>query len=154
MIVYRITKKKYAKNLDGIGAKINGGRWNKKGFPMLYTSNTASLAITEAAVHLDPKTLPDDYVLVYLQLPENVKIQKIRIAQLSPGWDNTEPGHFTKELGTKWLLKNETLSLEVPSAISPEENNILINPNHLQISQIKVIKTILLPAMLRFVKKK
>ncbi len=31
MIVYRLSKKKYSRSLDGIGASLSGGRWNNKG---------------------------------------------------------------------------------------------------------------------------
>ncbi|MEE4285058.1 MAG: RES family NAD+ phosphorylase [Mariniphaga sp.] len=51
MIVYRITKKEYT-TLDGTGGLFGPGRWHKKGNPIVYTSEHASLAAWEKIVHV------------------------------------------------------------------------------------------------------
>ncbi|HEY0678682.1 MAG TPA: RES domain-containing protein, partial [Chitinophagaceae bacterium] len=40
MIVYRIGRTKWAKLLDGEGARLYGGRWNHIGVPCVYTSES------------------------------------------------------------------------------------------------------------------
>lgn len=47
MRVYRIAKTKYIRDLSGTGARIYGGRWNKKGLGILYTSENRALATVE-----------------------------------------------------------------------------------------------------------
>ncbi|WP_133546662.1 RES family NAD+ phosphorylase [Salegentibacter sp. 24] len=42
MIVYRFAKKKRIKDLCGTSGKLTGGRWNLKGFPVLYCASTSS----------------------------------------------------------------------------------------------------------------
>ena len=45
MLVYRLCKSTYiADPLSAEGARRVGGRWNPKGFPILYTSATPELA--------------------------------------------------------------------------------------------------------------
>ncbi|HVS77374.1 MAG TPA: RES family NAD+ phosphorylase, partial [Steroidobacteraceae bacterium] len=39
-------------DLLGKGAERTGGRWNRKGTPMLYCSSTIALACLETLVHL------------------------------------------------------------------------------------------------------
>jgi len=51
MFVYRITKKEHA-TLDGLGGLYGPGRWHKKGNPVIYTSEHASLAAWEKIVHV------------------------------------------------------------------------------------------------------
>jgi len=52
MVLYRITSKAYVRDLSGTGAFLYGGRWNKKGIRMLYTSGSLSLAALEIVVNL------------------------------------------------------------------------------------------------------
>ena len=48
MLVYRITGKKYADDLTGTGAAMFGGRWNKKGTPVLYTGESKDIALLDS----------------------------------------------------------------------------------------------------------
>ena len=51
MLLYRISKSIYADDLSGTGAGFYGGRWNPKGFQMVYTAGSTSLAILEFLAH-------------------------------------------------------------------------------------------------------
>ena len=61
MIVYRLCKSIYKKDLSGKGAEIAGGRWNSKGYAILYTSESRSLCTAEIAVHTPLGNVPADY---------------------------------------------------------------------------------------------
>ena len=55
MISWRIgtdTPDYAADDMDGIGAKMTGGRWNRKGTALVYSSSTRALACLETIVHL------------------------------------------------------------------------------------------------------
>ncbi|MNG31878.1 hypothetical protein D3C84_1177650 [compost metagenome] len=43
------------------------------------------------------------------------------------------------DFGTTWLKANTHLGLIVPSAVLVLERNVVINPNHPAVSQIKVV---------------
>ena len=139
MIIYRIASKDYIDDLSGTGAKLYGGRWNPKGTAMLYASENISLAILEILVHFDGLTIPDNLVLLKLEINdkfiEDYSISKFKKIQKSPA---AESG-FKKE-GQKWIKNNNSLALKVPSIIIPGEFNILINPTNNNFPSIKKIK--------------
>lgn len=142
MIVYRITKKEHAA-LDGMGGLYGPGRWHKKGFPVIYTSEHASLAAWEKIVHVVSfENIPNNLLLVKIELPENMEIQTVPQNILEKGWDSFPFSSETVNYGTSFLLKKEHLALKVPSVIIPDEFNIILNPLHPGINECKVISSI------------
>ncbi|MGY5851898.1 RES family NAD+ phosphorylase [Salegentibacter sp. F14] len=140
MIVYRIAKKKWIKDLSGTGAKLTGGRWNPKGFSVLYCASTSSLAILEKLVHVDFDLLPDDLFIAELKIPEN-RIKELTLKDLPKNWNKYPGPDMLKALGKKWLIENKYLILKVPSAVNPYETNFLINVGHPDIDKIKILKS-------------
>lgn len=61
-----------ADDLSGRGAELTGGRWNRKGTPVVYTASTPSLACLEAVVHLGASALPLNRFLVRIDVPDDV----------------------------------------------------------------------------------
>ena len=47
MRLFRIAKNRYISDLSGTGARANGGRWNRVGVGLLYTSPSRALATVE-----------------------------------------------------------------------------------------------------------
>lgn len=142
MLVYRITKSKYAEDLSGNGAKKFGGRWNNRGVPVVYTSAHISLAFLELLVNADVAQLQETYKIIEIELDEKALIDHIKNKDLPFGW---RAGHQTEglqDLGTTWLRRNSSLVLEVPSAVIPYESNYLINPLHpdFHLAEINEIK--------------
>ena len=70
MIVYRLTKAKYSHDRSGKGAEKTGGRWNSKGIPVVYTSESRALCTSEIAVHTPLGILPHDYMLITIEIPD------------------------------------------------------------------------------------
>ncbi|MCB9268953.1 MAG: RES domain-containing protein [Lewinellaceae bacterium] len=70
MIVYRIGKRKYAGDMSGRGAQMAGGRWNRKGIPAIYTSESRALSLLEVAVHLPLGMVPPSYSIATLEVPD------------------------------------------------------------------------------------
>jgi RES domain-containing protein len=142
MIVYRITKKEHAA-LDGMGGIYGPGRWHRKGSLVIYASEHASLAAWEKIVHMTSfENLPTNLLLVKIEIPELIEIQTVPPYVLVKGWDSFPFCNETVNYGTSFLQKNEYLALRIPSAIIPEEFNILLNPLHTDISACKVISSI------------
>jgi RES domain-containing protein len=142
MIVYRIVRKEHI-SLDGMGGLYGSGRWHKKGNLVIYTSEHASLAAWEKIVHVTNFTnLPNNLLLVKIEIPDNPEIQTVPETVLVKGSNSFPFASETVEFGTTFLRKIEYLALKVPSAIIPEEFNIILNPLHPGIKDCNVISTI------------
>lgn len=137
MDVYRVTKCAYINDLSGWGASVYPGRWNSKGVYILYTSLTPSLALLENRVHM-PSMPNEDYCLAKLSIPGD-KIQDIELSDLPSDWFTFPAPHKLKLIGDTFVKDNIYLGLIIPSAVLPEEQNLLINPRHADFAFSKVV---------------
>lgn len=124
--------------LDGEGARLAGGRWNSPGVPVVYASSTLSLAALEYLVHVDIEDVPDDLLALGIEVPDDAGSLEIRLDQLPPDWNRVEDHPACVDLGDEWAVTADALLLAVPSAIIPEELNLLINPAHPAAKTIRV----------------
>ena len=141
MKLFRIAKKQYISDLSGEGARLFGGRWNKRGTNMLYFSSHLSLAVLEVLAHFDQSLMPKDLYFTEIEIDDKW-INKDEDFSILKNHFRDNPPHFsTQEFGSNWIIKNEFVGLKVPSAIIPLEFNVLINPQHKNWSKHKVVKT-------------
>lgn len=138
MEAFRISKKKYIYDLSGDGAKKHGGRWNLKGTPMVYLGSTPSVVVLEYLVHIPLGAIPDDTAFATIHLPVK-KIPQIDITDLPPFWSDFPFPEKVAEIGTDWITSKASLCLKVPSAVSNEDFNILLNPMHTDIEKVKIV---------------
>ena len=141
MIVYRLSKSKYCRDLSGKGAEESGARWNSKGQRMLYTSQSRALCTAEIAVHTPLGIIPSDYVLTTIEIPANLTFLEINLSTLVADWKSFPYNHYTQKVGDNFIANNLSLILKVPSAVVQGDFNFLINPNHPEFKKIKIIKT-------------
>ena len=141
MKLYRIAKQQYLKDLSGEGARLYGGRWNKKGYSMVYFSESLSLALLEILVHMDFKYLTPDFGYLEVELQDTFFAPRLQVKKLNTTWRNNPPSLYTMDFGAKWLEAKKHMAIQVPSAILPLQSNILINPRHPDIDDLKIIKT-------------
>jgi RES domain-containing protein len=141
MIVYRISNEIYKDDLSGNGAAINGSRWNSKSLKLLYASQHISLCILESLVHLKTSYIPEMQYLLHIQMPETA-VQEITFQKMREDWKTDFV--YTQWLGDQFIISNKSLVLKVPSAIVPQEHNILINPLHKDFKRVKIIGSELL----------
>jgi RES domain-containing protein len=137
MLVYRIAGRKYSKDISGTGASLYGGRWNKKGTPVLYTSENEALALLEFIVNTPPLIIPDPDLLV-LEIPEN-SVTEITQKALPRNWDNYPAPAILAEIGQRWVAKNETIALRVPSCIIHNNSNYILNCQHPEYKTVRVV---------------
>jgi RES domain-containing protein len=140
MRVYRLSKAVYAKDLHGIGAEKWGGRWNSQGLPMVYTSQSRALCTAEIAVHTPIGILPEDYVLVTLEIPGH-SMFTLPLSGLPKDWKAIPPALSTRLLGDQFIKNKKFLSMKVPSVIVQGEFNFLINPRHARMKEVKIVST-------------
>jgi len=119
-------------SLGGEGAKITGGRWNRKGTPLVYLSPSISLACLETLVHLSGgATLPLNRYLIRVAVPEDLWGQRVVFdGDANVGWDAEPAGLVSLQWGTNWAQSNTGLLADVPSVVVTEERNVLLNPAH------------------------
>ncbi|MEJ7811771.1 MAG: RES family NAD+ phosphorylase [Gemmatimonadaceae bacterium] len=137
MRLWRLTRQSF-QLLDGEGARLFGGRWNPEGVPVVYTSGTLSLAALEYLVHVDIENAPADLVAVALDLPEASSIEDVRLADLPPDWRVLADHPACVAIGSRWAARAHSLALRVPSAVIPEESNVLLNPRHPEMQGVRV----------------
>src|SRR5262245_12559606 len=107
-IVYRLHSSRYAAS-SGEGAALHGGRWNLPGIPIIYASASPSLAVLEVLVHYS--VLPRDFVLTSISIPDSIMVESVPEAVLTHGWDNPVPISATREYGSRWVERGQSLVL-------------------------------------------
>jgi RES domain-containing protein len=138
MRIWRICRAPYAAEaFSGDGARRFGGRWNSHGVPMVYCSSSLALAAIELFVHLEPNLQPDDLVSIAATLPPGEPAQTLDPAKLPPEWwtDDYEP---LRALGDSWIREKTSLAMMVPSVPIRAEWNVLVNPLHPRISELRI----------------
>jgi RES domain-containing protein len=127
---WRITKRKHSNAaFNGSGARKYGGRWNSPGTSIVYTAETQSLAVLELLVHLEQPDLLQRYVLIGVTIDQTF-IEKVDRSRLPRHWQAEPPSIELRTIGDEWIASNTSVALQVPSAVVPAENNLLLNPAH------------------------
>jgi RES domain-containing protein len=134
--LYRFTAEKYKFDLSGEGSRLFGGRWNNKGNAVAYTSTTISLSLLELLIHsVSYEEIVTKYLMI-IEISAQIEIPEIKTSKLKADWIS-DIGN-TRWIGDEFLKAGSSLLLKVPSAIIPDEKNILINPNHKDFNKIKI----------------
>jgi RES domain-containing protein len=139
MRVFRLSKRKYSKELSGKGASKSGNRWNSKGTEIIYTSESRALAMAEVAVHLTLATLPSDYVMIEIDIPDSIKIKELKFKDLPDNWNSHPPNISTQKLGDAFIDAVDMCILKVPSAVVQGDFNYLINPYHEEFKKVTIL---------------
>jgi RES domain-containing protein len=134
--VWRLCKRAHSA-FDGEGSRLAGGRWNRRGTRMVYTSGSLSLAALEILVHCDPSLLPADLVAIPADIPVSLLIEPVDEGRLPTDWSRMPPPDALADLGSGWLDAARSPVLSVPSAVVPSERNYLLNPGHAEFAKIR-----------------
>ena len=135
MIVYRLARLPYVRDLSGYGASLSPvSRWNSMGVSMLYTAQNRALAFAEVFVHLKLRDLPQDMMMVTLLLPDNQRVNEAVLDKDIREYDLKT----TQRLGDEFVMNPFLFGLRVPSYVVPGEHNILINPRHKDLEKILI----------------
>lgn len=137
---------------SGEGARRYGGRWNKKGVPLVYTACSQSLAMLEMLVQDEP--LRACYYVIPADIPTGIKIDRITFDQLPADWRNRKALEQLRTIGSDWAVKQSGAVLQVPSAVVPAEVNYLLNVKHPDFAGISIGQPRELVTDLRLIKGK
>lgn len=147
MEVFRLARARHRKKLSGRGAAIKGARWNSIGTEVIYTAVNRSLAMAEVSVHLTLATLPTDFYMLTIFIPDGTSMQTITPEELPKNWNQFPHISATQEIGDAFIRENKYCLLKVPSAVTQGDFNILINPcltgrqaNHTEFKKIRIVE--------------
>jgi len=141
MEAFRLSREKFAGTLSGKGAAIKGARWNSVGVELIYAAANRSLAMAEVVVHLTLGTVPADYIMMTLFIPDDISLQKLNVTDLPPNWNIFPHPSSTQTIGDQFVAENKYCVLQIPSSVTQGDHNLLINPNHPDFKKIKIIAT-------------
>lgn len=137
LTVWRLVTARFAKSaFTGEGARLYGGRWNRKGVALVYTSASQSLAMLEMLVQDEP--LRAQYVAIDVRIPKAVTIDRIKVEDLPADWRDVTAREKLQLMGTQWAARQSAAVLAVPSAVVPSEFNYLLNPLHPDFRKIRI----------------
>jgi RES domain-containing protein len=137
VIVYRLTRKR-AEYLSGKGAYQVGGRWNSPGVYMLYTAESLALAKCEVARHVNFEDVPDNYVVLAIEIPDDSICD---IDNIPEDWKADPPDVVTKAIGDQFVERQNCIALKVPSVCDENSFNYLLNPQYPEYnSKVKIVK--------------
>jgi RES domain-containing protein len=132
-------------NLSGIGGLKSSGRWHSRGTEIVYLADNPPAALLERLVHLEIDTddVPSTYQLLAIDVSDDTGLETVIVNDLPPDWQTNEA--ITQLVGDRWLRERRTALLKVPSAITPHTYNWLLNPNHPDASNAKIVEVIVAP---------
>ncbi len=135
---WRLVKARHAAHaFDGEGARLYGGRWNSPNTKMVYSSQSAALAVLELLVHLNNSAVLSSYVLFSAQFDDRL-VTTLDRSRLPKNWRTFPAPAGLQVLGDEWVKSRASLVLAVPSAVVDGETNFLINPEHPDIGALVV----------------
>lgn len=115
-----------------------GGRWNRPGLAVLYTSQARSLAMLELIVHFSSKrafSLPYEFAHLHLDDKHIVDMQE-DLKDI----DLYRPNNpLLWKITDEYFTQRNVLCLKVPSVLVPKEYNYLLNPAHPGYPDISII---------------
>ena len=141
MEAFRLVREAFSGTLSGIGCGLYGGRWNSSGIELIYTSLNRSLAMAEVVVHFDILTIPDEYLMMTLYIPDDISLKKMNQTDLPPNWNDFPSPSSNLIIGDRFVFENQYCVLMIPSSVTKGDYNSLINPNHRDFARINIINT-------------
>lgn len=135
---WRIVDGRYADDaFSGEGSRRYKGRWHSVGVRIVYTCSSISLATLELLVRVSRAQLLRDYFVASCTFPEAI-VERVDIRSLPKNWRDYPAPPELAEIGNEWVLSRESAVLAVPSAVTPEEVNYILNVEHEHFRSVEV----------------
>jgi RES domain-containing protein len=102
------------------------GRWTSEGTPAVYAALSPTTALLEFLVHCEGG-LPDQVFLAKAHVPRD----RITVVHAYPStWRERPYRSEVQQVGDSWAKSHQSLAAQVPSALTEETCNVLLNPDH------------------------
>jgi RES domain-containing protein len=93
-------------------------------------------------VHMDRDLIPPTHQLLRVAVPDDIKVETVG-SELSQDWRSQTM--VSREIGDRWLDRSASVLLQVPSAISAQGANYLLNPAHHDAARVSIAEVIQAP---------
>ena len=145
--IYRIIEPRQASEPFSGPGSDGGGRWTSPRTPGVYASMTPATAMLEYLVHLEGAT-PASLLMATASLPRESILAQL---ELPDDWPQRPYRRSVRQIGDDWSKAQRSLALRVPSAVCPDECNVIVNPQHRDFVKLEIdqLKPITLDARLR-----
>lgn len=134
--VYRVVSMADAADPFGADGNDKGGRWTTPGTCCVYAARTPAGALLEFLAHLDDGP-PDRLAMAVGQIPANAVLTQ---SNEPSGWAQRPYRDDVRQIGDAWVAEKHSHALMVPSALVPDEWNILLNPAHQGHAALRVVR--------------
>ena len=136
--LWRLTHQDYRETaFSGRGSRRFGGRFNSRGTPVVYTSESLALALLETLTGLQRYDQLYRYVFFRVALPAEL-IAELGEEELPTGWRSHPPSEASQQLGDDWAEEKSSVALRVPSVVVPYSYNYVLNPRHPSFEQVDI----------------
>lgn len=131
-VCHRIVKTRYSSTaFSGEGSDLVPGRWNERGYRVVYTADSRALAALEILVNAGRGSAQRlAFSMLAASIPDTLSITRVEIDDLPLDWRTARPVDATRRIGTQWLVEGKSAILCVPSAVIPQERTYVLNPLH------------------------
>jgi len=137
VVAWRITDERWP-TFDGEGARQYGSRWTSKGLAVVYAAESRALAALETLVNMRYSDMLPSYVAIRCEFPEEL-VWSIDVVHVPSDWrDMPAPSELRTDIGDRWVTKQLSAVMSVPSAVIPQERNYVFNPAHPDFARVSV----------------
>lgn len=101
-------------------------RWAHTETDLIRMASSLPMAILEFLTYIEGLT-PESLLILSVRLsPESIT----KLNEYPLGWDELPYQDSIRAIGDGWAERKTSLALQVPSAVCPGENSLLLNPQH------------------------
>jgi RES domain-containing protein len=104
---------------------------------VVYVSEHQSTAAFEVFANRVPFILEEKYKAFHMEWTDNLT-EIFPAKKLPADWRISPPPAETMEIGDRWVQERRSAVLALPSAISPDDTNFLLNPEHTDFKRIRI----------------
>ena len=143
MLLYRATSQQYLEVYNGMGGSYReGGRWNRRGQPVMYFALSPAVARLEMANYLPaPDMVPEGYRIGEYRLDTDA-VSRLNPRTLPDDWMQYPYPRSTQQIGGMWLLRAEEAVLLAPSVTDTlnVDQIAMVNPLHPDVRSLQLLR--------------
>jgi len=82
-----------------------------------------------------PRAIPRDELAIRVEIPEDMGTLHVSVSDLPHDWQELDHASCLA-IGDGWIEQGRYAVLDVPSAVVPEDRNLVLNPKHRDFARI------------------